>query len=210
MELTERTGFQALIDPDTFSHELTLRKDKVMIDLHWHLFRPGRARPGLDEWLFEHVEKHAGTPGLDATASLLVMLVHPAITKYLLSPTSMLIHQVDQAKLIESGKVEWSGLEQALHGFGIRTAGWASLYVLHKLAGIEAPKGFRKRIQPGALHRQYLQQWIDRAWVTRLFNRRWLVAGLFSLTLQDSASDAWIAWRAKTRAKSNAPLANLP
>jgi hypothetical protein len=179
------------------------------MDLHWHLFRPGRARPGLDEWLFEHVEDHAGIPGLDATASLLVMLVHPAITKYLISPTSMLIHAVDQARLIQCGKVDWDELREALLRSGTRTAAWASLYVLQHLYDVEAPDGFAQRIQPGRSHRAYLRLWINRGWISRAFHHRWLVAGTFSLALQDSFGDVLMAL-CKKGAASNPPLSNLP
>mgnify|MGYP001818985606 FL=1 len=85
-ELLVSEGFVAQPLPETLSHELKLTRNQVDIDLHWHLFRPGRARPGLMNWLFEHREEFNGLQGLDDTASLFVMLVHPAITKYLVSP----------------------------------------------------------------------------------------------------------------------------
>lgn len=209
-DLFDAAGYELRFDPETSSHEATLLKGHVSVDLHWHLFRPGRARPGLGDWLFAHRAERQGVTGLDATASLLVMLVHPAITKYLLSPTSLLIHQVDQARLIRSGQVDWPELARTLTWSGTKTAAWSSLYVLRELAAIEAPGGFMERLQPGPLHRAYLRQWIDRAWITRGFDRRWLVAGLFSLALQDSVRDAWGAWRGQRRARSNPPLADLP
>jgi hypothetical protein len=202
-------GFEARPLNETLSHELKLTLHNGDIDLHWHLFRPGRAQKGLMTWLFEHREKFGEYWGLDATASLLVMLVHPAITKYLISPTSMLIHAVDQARLIKCGKVDWDELREALRWSGTRTAAWASLHVLQQLAGVKAPGGFMRRIQPGHLHRAYLRQWIDRGWITRAFRYRWLVAGMFSLALQDSVRDALMALRKKGTA-SNPPLPNLP
>jgi hypothetical protein len=184
------SGFTARPLAETISHELKLSRHHGDIDLHWDLFRPGRARPGLMGWLFRHRAVFGDYQGLDATANLLVMLVHPAITKYLLSPTSMLIHQVDQARLISSGEVDWDELVAALGWSGMKTAAWCSLYVLRMLGGVEAPDGFEQRVQPGRIHRWYLQQWIDRAWISKWFKRRWLVAGLFSLALQDSLADA--------------------
>jgi hypothetical protein len=189
---------------DTISHELKLTRHHGDIDLHWDIFRPGRACPVLMDWLFDHREKFGKFWGLNATASLLVMLVHPAITKYLLSPASMLIHQVDQARLIASEKVDWDELESALRCSGVKTAAWSSLYVLRKLGGVEAPDGFEERIRPGGLQAWYLRQWIDRAWITKWFDRRWLVAGLFSLTLQDNAADALRALRMLRSARRDA------
>ena len=62
------------------------------------------------DWFFDHRLDANGFQALDDTASLLVMLIHPAITKYLLSPTSMLIHLVDQSRLIARGNVDWNEL----------------------------------------------------------------------------------------------------
>jgi hypothetical protein len=183
-------GFVAEPLAETLSHELKLVKHTAAIDLHWHLLRPGRYRPGLMNWLFEHREKFGDCWGLDATASLLVMLTHPAITKYLISPTSMMIHQVDQVRLMRSGMVDWGSLYGALDQFGLKTSAWSSCYLLRKLTGIEMPENLEQRLQPGRIHAAWLQFWIDRAWITRWFDHRWLVAGLFNLALQDSVADA--------------------
>jgi hypothetical protein len=194
------TGFEAATDPATISHEITLRRQGVAIDLHWHILRPGRYRPGLTRWLFQHRQRFDGLWGLDATAGLLVMLVHPAIAKYLASPTSMLIHLVDQARLIQSDAVDWLELEAALRCFGTQSSAWASLYLLRELGRIEAPGEFATRIRPGRMHAWYLRQWIDRAWITRWFGRRWLVAGGFSLALHDSVTDVARALLQRSRA----------
>lgn len=201
--LFRQAGFEAHPLAETISHELKLTRHNGDIDLHWQLLRPGRIHPGLMDWLFTRRERFGAFQGLDDTASLLVMLVHPAITKYLLSPTSMLIHQVDQARLIERGRVDWAELQNVLGWSGTRTAAWASLYVLRMLGGVCAPDDFVQKISPGRIHRWYLQQWIDRAWITRWFEKRWLVAGFFSLALQDSVSDAVGALRSLRRSRSS-------
>ncbi len=195
-------GFEPEPLAETLSHEVKLVKHNMAIDLHWHLLRPGRYRPGLMDWLFEHRESFGEYWGLDATASLLVMLVHPAITKYLISPTSMLIHQVDQVRLLRSGKVEWETLYGALDQFGLKTAAWSSCYLLRKLTAIEMPENLERRLQPGRLHATWLRLWVDRAWITRWFDHRWVVAGLFNLALQDSLADAVRALRHRNAARS--------
>lgn len=186
----ESAGFEPEPLAETLSHELKLVKHGMAIDLHWHMLRPGRYRPGLMDWLLEHREKFGEFWGLDATASLLVMLTHPAITKYLISPTSMLIHQVDQLRLLRSGKVDWELLYGALDQFGLKTAAWSSTYLLRLLTGIEIPENLEQRLEPGKIHAGWLRMWIDRAWITRWFDQRWLVAGFFNLALQDSMADA--------------------
>ena len=189
--------------PETLSHEIKLNRLGADVDLHWDLFRPGRARKGLMAWLFEHRCSVSGLQGLDDTASLLVMLVHPAITKYLLSPASMLIHLVDQSRLIAREAVDWEQLESTLDRFGLRTAAWSSLYLLRKLGEVEAPDGFEDKIKPGNLQAWYLQNWIDRGWIEKWFDRRWVTAGLFSLALQDSISDAGRSLQMLRKARNN-------
>ena len=203
--LFQQASFETHPLAETISHELKLTRHNGDIDLHWQLFRPGRLRPGVMDWLFSRRERFGEFWGLDDTASLFVMLVHPAITKYLLSPTSMLIHQVDQARLIGRGRVDWKELESIFERSGTRTAAWASLYVLRTLAGVQAPENIEETLRPGRIRRGYLRQWIDRAWITRWFERRWLVAGLFSLALQDTASDAVRALRSLRRERGSEP-----
>ena len=202
--LFQQAGFETHPLAETISHELKLTRHSGDIDLHWHLLRPGRIRPGLMDWLFSRRARFDAFQGLDDTASLFVMLVHPAITKYLLSPTSMLVHQVDQARLIERGRVDWKELEDVLARSGTRTAAWASLYVLRILADVRAPGDMERKLSPGRVRRWYLRQWIDRAWITRWFDKRWLVAGFFSLVLQDSVSDAVGALRALPKRRASA------
>ena len=193
IQLLTDAGFEALPLPETLSHELKLSRANADVDLHWHLLRPGRYRPALMNWLFENRLKSGGYWGLNATAHLLLMLVHPPITKYLISPTSMLIHLEDQARLIEGGKVDWIELEKALSQSGIRTAAWSSLYILRRLTEVEAPERFEQRIRPGRVKTWYLRQWIDGNWITRLFGQQWMVKGFFNLALQDSPTDMFRA-----------------
>ena len=188
-----KDGYQLRVLPENASHEVELTKPRISIDLHWHPFRPGRARPGLNEWLFAHRSGQSALPGLDATASLLIMLVHPAITKYLVAPTSLMIHQVDIARLLDHSEIDEDALISAIDSYGLKTAAWSSLYLLRQLSGIEARNGLEERLKPGKLHAGYISNWIDHDWINRWWRHRWLVAGGFSLALQDSARDRWRA-----------------
>jgi hypothetical protein len=186
----KQQAFIPSLTAETLSHELKISKHTTNIDLHWHLMRPTRYRPGLNEWLFAHREQFGDFWGLDHTASLLIMLTHPAITKYLISPTSMLIHQVDQFRLLQSNRIDWEVLLSALNEFGLRTAAWSSVYLLSKLADSTLNVEFGSSIQPGRIKSGYLRAWVNRGWVTRLFDARWLVAGGFNFALQDSLHDS--------------------
>lgn len=189
IRLFQEGGFKANPRPETLTHEIKLSKYNCDVDLHWHLMRPSRYRPHLDHWLFQHTEKFGEYWGLDATASLLVMLTHPPITKYLISPSSMLIHQVDQLKLIQNKKIDWPVLEQALGESGLKTAAWSSLYLQYRLTNTLVNHEFMQSIQPGRLKMDYLRYWIDKAWISRFFDQRWLVSSCFNLMLQDNAKD---------------------
>ena len=77
-----QAGFNAHHEAENISHETSLHKNNVWIDLHWHLMRPGRTRINLNDYLFEQKQTFGEFTGLSNEASLLVMLIHPAITKY--------------------------------------------------------------------------------------------------------------------------------
>jgi len=47
-----RAGFSAHHKAENISHETSLVKKNVCIDLHWHLLRPGRTRIDLNPYLF--------------------------------------------------------------------------------------------------------------------------------------------------------------
>jgi hypothetical protein len=205
VQLMTDSGCRASPLKATLSHELKLTRYTADIDLHWHLLRPGRARPGLMGWLFDRRERFGDYSGLDATACVLVMLIHPPITKYLISPASKLIHMVDLARLAERAEVDWEALEVALNRFGVKTAAWSSAYLLRSLTSIDLPNGLEARIRPRPSHAAYLKRWIDRGWISRGFQRRWLVAGFFNLALQDKFEDMVRALYMKTRLQFEDP-----
>jgi Uncharacterised nucleotidyltransferase len=190
VRLLVEEGYALYTLEETVSHEVSLVQKDVTIDLHWHLLRPGRTRIDLAEWLFDNRETFGGLRGLNRKASLLVMLIHPAITKHLVSPDSMLIHMVDLVRLQEISEAEWCELSDVLGYTGMRSAAWSSLYLLHHFTGLETALDRAFQLQPGLLHRRYIQYWIEHDLVRRLFHHRMLVRSLFDLALQDGWRDA--------------------
>ena len=106
----------------------------MCIDLHWHLLRPGRTRIDLNNNVFAQRQAFGEFAGLSNEAALLVMLIHPAITKYVNGSASSLRHLVDMHRLAQSDGINWDRLIEMLSVSGTRTAAWASLAWLHMLA----------------------------------------------------------------------------
>jgi len=189
-------GFELHVEPRNASHEVSLTRGATHIDLHWHLMRPGRTRIDLGDHLFANRATFGeGLHGLDLPAGLLVALIHPAFTKHLASPRSMLIHLVDLHRLLERATATWDDdawrrLIDILDRSGMRTAAWSSLYVLARCRGASGPDRLAARLRPGRLHRRYLEAWIDRDLIRRWFHRRFVIRAGFSLALQDSLTDA--------------------
>ena len=104
------------------------------INLHWHLLRPGRTRIDLNNYLFAQRQAFGEFAGLSNEAALLVMLIHPAITKYVNGSASSLRHLVDMHRLAQSDGINWDRLIEMLSASVTRTAAWASLAWLHMLA----------------------------------------------------------------------------
>ena len=48
-----QAGFSSHHEAKNISHETSLHKNGVWIDLHWHLMRPGRTRINPNDYLFE-------------------------------------------------------------------------------------------------------------------------------------------------------------
>jgi len=200
-------GFKLLVKPENVSHEVSLFKEGVGIDLHWHLLRPGRTRIDLGDFLFANREKFAdGFWGLNHKASLLVMLVHPAFAKHLASPDSMLIHMVDLHRLLNISPEDWRTVTEILKESGTRTAAWASMRVLFNYtannAGLEPARDMVSSIEPGKLHRQYIDYWINNDLIRRLWKHPLLIRAGFSLALQDNLKDVYHALRSLRQAHS--------
>ncbi len=173
-----------------------MHKD-VCIDLHWSLLRPGRTRIDLNDYLFAQRRTFGEFDGLSNEAGLLVMLIHPAITKYVNGSASSLRHLVDIHRLAQCDDINWERLMEMLNTSGTRTAAWASLSWLRMLADDlvyqDRYEDLAAQLRPGGLKARWLNYWMGNNWNVKLEDHKLLIRGGFSLVLQDSLKDAFRA-----------------
>ena len=189
--LLQEAGFTLCADKGNASHEVTLAKDGLYVDLHWDLLRPGRTRAPLAEPFLATRRDFGSHWGPDEHANLFLMLVHPVITKYLTTPHASLVRVLDLFWWLERMPVDWDALLDWLERAGLRTAAWLSLEWAGRFGELSVPEDFRRRIAPGRLRQRYLRYWIDHDLPTRLLRRQWLVRLGFTLPVHDRVSDAW-------------------
>jgi hypothetical protein len=188
-----QAGFSARHEAENISHETSLHKKNVWIDLHWHLMRPGRTRIDLNDYLFEQRKAFGEYEGLNNEASLLVMLIHPAITKYVNGSASSLRHLVDIHRLAQSDDINWERLTVTLNESGTRTAAWASLTWLQMLTDEPMYEDLANQLKPGGLKARWLCYWMGKDLNTKLAERKMIIRTCFSLMLQDNWKDVFNA-----------------
>lgn len=198
-------GYQVVPDPEIISHEISLVKGGISIDLHWDIMRPGRTRIPMTEILLETRKEFSTHWGLDNDATLFLMLVHPVFTKYSTTPHSSLIRIVDLAQWIETKKPDWKKIESWLEDAGVRTAAWITLEWLRQLTQIAPPESFIKCIQPGRLRTIYLRYWITKNLSSRFINSPFLIQTAFTLPAHDNLTDAIHAITTIQKEKKLAP-----
>ncbi len=190
-----QAGFSSQHAAENISHETSLHKNNVWIDLHWHLMRPGRTRINLNDYLFDQRQPFGEFTGLSNEASLLVMLIHPAITKYVNGSASSLRHLVDIHRLAQQDDIDWERLTDMLAKSGTRTAAWASLTWLQMLADEPMYEDLASRLKPGPIKTIWLRAWLGNDLNKKMSNSKLIVRGLFNLALQDTIGDAIHAMR---------------
>jgi len=188
-------GFTPVINSDTISHEISLHRGHLDIDLHWDVLRPGRTRtPLAAEFVAQRRDtgSHwAPTP----TATLFLMLVHPVISKYCTTPHASIIRVLDIALWLEEQSPDWEALADLLARAGLKAAAWIMLAWLRMLTGITAPEHFIRAVQPGPLRRTYLHHWLANDLSTRLLDNPLLIQLGFTLPAHDRPADALRATR---------------
>jgi len=184
-------NFSSSADPASISHELTLLRHGVAIDLHWHVSRPGRLRHEITRELMDRRRLSCGFWTLSEADEVFLMLMHPAFTKYVSSPNMPLIRVVDFLYAVRDHAIDWDAVAALLEHCGVKTAGWCMLtwyQMLHPLAGA-VPASFLSRLAPGRLRAWYLRLWLRKDWPTRLFRCPILIQMGLTLCLHDKLSD---------------------
>jgi len=128
--------------------------------------------------------------GLSNEAALLVMLIHPAITKSVNGSASSLIHLLDMHRLAQSDDINWDQLIATLRTSGTRTAAWASLAWLQMLADRPIYADLTGQLRPGRLQAGWLRYWLGKNLNVKLAERKLIVRSGFSTALQDSLKDS--------------------
>src|SRR5690606_16952610 len=117
-------GYGLEVSPVSISHEATLLREQIGIDIHWDILRPGRTRRPMTGEMIARRQWAGDHWGPCAEHSLFVMLVHPVITKYATSPQATLNRLVDILLFMDKVGVEWDGVLARLAESGLKTAAW--------------------------------------------------------------------------------------
>ena len=166
--------------------------------------RPGRTRINLNNYLFQQRQAFGEFVGLTNEASLMVMLIHPAITKYVNGSNTSLRHLVDVHRLAQCDDINWERLDDQLSRAGTRTAAWASLTWLQMLTQAPVLEQITGQLRPGRLKTSWLQFWLNKDLPRKLAERKMIIRSGFSLALQDNLRDVLNAVGTLTKEKQKA------
>lgn len=210
-----QAGFTLNANPENISHEATLIRGGVAIDLHWDILRPGRTRIGVADQLLNRRQRADGYWGLSDTDTVFLMLVHPAFAKYVCSPNMGLNRVVDFILWMHKRPVDWGVVAGMLEKTGLKTAAWAVLQWITMLltpTSQPVPDSFIASISPGKLRSRYLMYWVRHNLPTRWQHKPLLIQLGFTLLLHDRPADAGHAiagWLRAKRTKDADPLLRL-
>ncbi len=185
----QQAGFSSHHLAENISHETSMLRQGVWLDLHWHLLRPGRTRIDLNDYLFSQRRAFGKLQGLSNEASLLVMLIHPAISKYVNGTASSLRHLVDIHRLAQQDDIDWERLVAMLEAAGTKTAAWASLAWLNMLSDAPMYADLAGQLRPSGLKARWLGYWMGKGLNRKFAERRVVLRVGFSLMLQDNLKD---------------------
>jgi Uncharacterised nucleotidyltransferase len=199
-------GYSIHVVPNNLSHEATFSLGLVDIDLHWHMQRPGRTRSDMTQGFLARRKRVNGVWGLSDNDVLFMMLVHPAINKYVCSPNMGLGRVADFLLWIQKKEVDWPAVARLLEAEGVKTAAWTMLSWFRMLAQPKAAKVidiWLDTLRPGRLRAAYLRFWLTHDLPTRWLQRPFLIQAGFTLLMHDRLADVLHAVRGRLRAKRN-------
>ena len=197
------------------AHEETWQRRSVDIDLHWDVLAPGRTRRPLVDELLARRTRSGQLWRLGNEDTVALMLLHPAVTKYVCSPHVGLNRVMDFLRFIRGKSVDWSKVAALIQDAGLSAGAWCMLSWIDMLAvpatqrkWPEIPDEFRRQIQPGPIRAAYLRRWLELDLPGRLVGRAdWLVSAAFTLPFHDSVPDALRAIRHRTQRSTQARTA---
>lgn len=188
-----RYGFELRPDAEIVSHEAAFQNQHVIIDLHWHIMRPGRTRTDVTDSFLGRRRWEGFFWGLDHTDAVFTLLVHPAFAKYVTSPHAILCRLVDLSRWLRTCDVDWDKTLTMLDHAGLKTAAWTVLSWASWLMGSVAPSDILERLEPGHLRARYLRYWVEQNLPSRWLRYPLLIQIAFTLLLHDCPSDAMMA-----------------
>lgn len=203
VDVLQGAGFTLFVNPDIVSHEASLTRGGVDIDLHWDILRPGRTRVDTVNILLARRRRCADIWGLDDAGVVFLMLVHPAFTKYVCSPNMDLNKVIDFTLWVTRRPIDWGAVAALLEKTGLCTAAWTVLKwygMLLEPMPLPVPEDFIARIAPRLLRQRYLRKWLEYDLPTRWLDKPARIQFGFTLFLHDRPADAWHALASILRA----------
>lgn len=191
--------------PENISHECSLEKGRISVDLHWDILRPGRTRLPMAQTILDNRQDYGSHWGPNDNACLFMLLVHPVFTKYLTAPQATLVRQLDLVLLMEEGKPDWNVVFHWLEISGLKTAAWLSLTWLELITGITVDKKVVATLTPGPIRQHYLQRWLNHNLATRWSSKPSIIQIGFTLPAHDSLRDSARAMRASRACRKEGP-----
>ncbi len=188
------------------THETSLARDGIEIDLHWGIHRPGHFRIPMQSGVVARRTRVTGVWTACPEDCFCLALVITAFGDYATASTAGLHRMADLLFMMERQPPDWNELRQSLTSHGARTGAWCTLRAL----SLVAPDRFGEMIaaglhalRPGFVHRGYLGAWIAADLPARLGRHHWVRQAAFSLAMHDSLGDAWRAMRHKLAPPQN-------
>jgi hypothetical protein len=173
------------------THEVSLSKDNIALDLHWHIMRPGRTRIELTSVLLQSRVRCGYFWALDNELTLLVLLTHSVFTKYSTGPQSSLVRLVDLRQWISKQKIDWPWLLCLLEEAGLKTAAWITATLLADLTGCCLPAWVYNAISPQQPKRFILEKWLRLNLSSALENYPFVPKYIFTLLAHERFSDVF-------------------
>jgi hypothetical protein len=146
-------------------HEQALVIRGIHIDVHNAPMRKGRLRCNpTAEWLSK-TERTGLFPGLSEHDELVLSLVHPAVTEYLITRAVRILDIAVQIRRNRE-RPDWPRLAADIRRLGLANAAFATALQANHLCASQnnplIPERFLESLQVGGFRRRYWRWWLDR------------------------------------------------